>query len=81
LLIGSASEVTTLWHYTNLFIIIIFYLGTQFPGHEKITLCNTNKYKNQAGMNLVPPTHSQNSHAVRWHCIAELEQRVTKIKI
>jgi len=29
--------------------------GTQFPGNEKIMLCNTKKYKNQAGMNLTPP--------------------------
>jgi len=30
---SSASEVTTLWRYTNLFIIITFlYPGTQFPG-------------------------------------------------
>ena len=34
-------------------------------------LCNTKKYKNQAGMNLTPPPPSQNSHAVRWHCTAE----------
>jgi len=40
-------EVTTLWHYTNLFIIIIIIIdpGTQFLGNEKITLCNTKKYK------------------------------------
>jgi len=32
----SASEVTTLWRYTNLFIIIIIFdPGTQFPGNEK----------------------------------------------
>ena len=37
------------------------------------------KYKNQAGMNLTPPP-SQNSHAVRWHCIAESERRVAEIK-
>ena len=36
-------------------------------GMKKITLCNTKKYKNQAGMNLSPP-RSQNSRAVRWHC-------------
>ena len=28
--------------------------GTQFPGNEKIMVCNTKKYKNQAGMNLTP---------------------------
>jgi len=61
-------------------IIIIFYSGTQFPGNEKITLWNTKKYKNQAGMNLSPPPPSQNSHAVRWHCIAESERRVAEIK-
>ena len=47
---------------------------------KKITLCNTKKYKNQAGMNLTPPSSSQNSHAVRWHCIAESERRVAEIK-
>jgi len=45
-----------------------------------IMLCNTEKYKNQAGMNLTPPPPSQNSHAVRWHCIAESERRVDEIK-
>jgi len=34
------------------------------------------KYKNQAGMNLTPPPPSQNSHAVRWHCITESKRRV-----
>jgi len=40
----STSEVTTLWHYTNLFIIIIFLipvLNSQWI--KKITLCNTKK--------------------------------------
>ena len=41
---------------------------------KKITLCNTKKYKNQAAMNLTP--HSQNSHAVRWHCTAESKRKV-----
>jgi len=69
-----------------MFIIITFYFiiiidpGTQFPGNEIITLCNTKKYKNQAGMNLTPPP-SQNSRAVgRWHCTAESEQRIAEIK-
>ena len=53
--------------------------GTQFPGNEKITLCNIKKYKNQAEMNLTPPPPSQNSHAVRWHCTAESERRVAEI--
>jgi len=51
--ISSASEVTTLWRYTNM-LLLFFDPGTQFPGNEKITLCNTKKYKNQAGMNLTP---------------------------
>ena len=55
--------------------------GTQFPGNEKITLCNTKKYKNQAGMNLIPPPPSQNSHAVRWHCTAESKRTVAEIII
>jgi len=50
------------------FIIIIFCLTLVLnsQGMKKITLCNTKKYKNQAGMNLIPPP-SQNSHAVGWH--------------
>ena len=61
--------------------LIFFDPGTQFPGNEKITLCNTKKYTNQAGMNLTPPPPpSQNSHAVRWHCTAESERRVAEIK-
>jgi len=31
----SASEITTLLRYTNLFIIIIFNPGTEFPGNGK----------------------------------------------
>jgi len=30
-------------------------------------------FKNQAGMNLTPDPPSQNSHVVRWHCIAQSE--------
>ena len=45
---------------------------------KKIMLCNTEKYKNQAGMNLTPPP-PQNSHAVRWYCTAESELRVAEI--
>ena len=36
-------------------LLLFFDPGTQFPGNEKITLRNTKKYKNQAGMNLTPP--------------------------
>jgi len=50
------------YHY---YYYYFFDPGTQFPGTEKIALCNTKKYKNQAGMNLTPPPPSQNSHAVR----------------
>jgi len=66
------------WHTGGYYYY--FYPGTQFPGNENITLCNTKKYKNQAGMNLTPPPPLQNSHAVRWHCTAELERRVAEIK-
>jgi len=38
-------------------IIIIFDPGTQFPENEKNTLCNTKKYKNQAGMKLLLLLH------------------------
>ena len=61
---------------TDEVIIIFLNPGTQFRGNEKNTLCNTEKYKKQAGINLTPPPPSQNSHAVRWHCTAESERRV-----
>jgi len=64
-----------------LLLLLFFDPGTQFPGNEKITLCNTKKYKNQAGMNLTPPPPSQNSHAVTWHCTAESKRTVTVIII
>jgi len=44
--VSSASEVTTLWRYTNLFIIIFCFLLLFFTpvlnsqGMKKITLCN-----------------------------------------
>ena len=58
------------WAYFISILLLIYFSdpGTQFPGNEKITLCNTEKYKNQPGMNLTHPPPSQNSHAVRWHC-------------
>jgi len=61
-------------------IVTVFFtpvLNSQ--GMKKITLCNTKKYKNQAGMNLTPP-HSQNRHAARWHCTTESKQRVAEIE-
>jgi len=64
-----------------LLLLLFFDPGTQFPGNEKITLCNTKKYKNQAGMNLTLPPPSQNSHAVRWHCTAESKRTVAVIII
>ena len=38
-----------------LLLLFLFDPGTQLPRNEKNTLCNTKKYKNQAGMNLTPP--------------------------
>jgi len=44
--VSSASEVTTLWRYTNLFIIIFCFLLLFFTpvlnsqGMKKITVCN-----------------------------------------
>jgi len=63
-----------------LFFILFFDPGTQFPGNEKnyARLCNTEKYKNQAGMNVTPPPPSQNSHALRWHYTAESERGVAE---
>jgi len=65
-------------------IIIIVFLTPILNSRRmnKITLCSTEKYKNQAGMNLTPPPPppSQNSHAVRWHCTAESERKVAEIK-
>jgi len=61
-------------------VVVIYYYFLRprysIPGNEKITLCSTKKYKNQAGMNLTPPPPSQNSHAVRRHCNAESKLRV-----
>jgi len=80
------SQLSTLWSYDlmALYKTVYYYYflnpGTQFPENEKITLFNTEKYKNQAGMNLTPPSPSQNSREVRWHCTAESERRVAKIK-
>jgi len=57
----GASEVTTLWRYTNMFIIIIFLtpvLNSQ--GMKKNTL---SKEKINAGMVKIPPPPSQNCHA------------------
>ena len=45
-------------------LLLFFDPGTQLPGNEKITLCNTEKYKNPAAMNVTPPPPSRNSHAV-----------------
>jgi len=59
------SVTMVLWKETYYYYYYYFDPGTQFPGNEKITLCNTKKYKNQAGMNLTSPPPSQNSHAVR----------------
>jgi len=39
----NASEVTSLWRYTNLFIIVIFTPVLNSQGMKKITLCNTKK--------------------------------------
>ena len=68
---SSASEVTTLWRYTNLFIIIIIIFLTPVlnsRGMKKYAV-QYKKYKNQAGMNLTPPL-PQNYREVRWHCTA-----------
>jgi len=59
-------------------LLLFFDPSTQFTGNEKITLCNTKKYKHQAG--ITPPRPSQNSHAVGWHCTAESKRRVAEIK-
>jgi len=47
---------------------------------KKLRYAIQKKYKNQAGINLTPPPPSKNSHAVRWHCTAESEQKVAEIK-
>jgi len=66
--VAAANHVVTLTRVTNeraMNWVHLFYYYyyfdpcTQFPGNEKITLSNTKKYKNQAGMNLTPPPPSQ----------------------
>ena len=42
-------------YYYYYYYYKLFKPGSQFPGNETITLCNTKKYENQAGMNLTPP--------------------------
>jgi len=72
----------SIWRNTNnMFIIIIIILTPVLnsQGMKKLRYAIQKKYKNQAGMNLTPPP-SQNSHAVRWHCISESERRVAEIK-
>jgi len=61
-------------------LLVLFFLPrySVSRGMKKIMLCNTEKYKNQAGMNLTPPP-PQNSYAVRWYCTAESELRVAEI--
>jgi len=49
-------------------------------GMKKLRYAIQKQYKNHTGMNLTPPAPSQNSHAVRWHCIAESERRFAEIK-
>ena len=51
----SATNLRFQYYYYYFFTPV---LGSQ--GMKKSTLCNTKKYKNQAGMNLTPP-HSQKS--------------------
>ena len=77
---GGAEWFDYYYYYYYYYYYCNFYPCTYFIGNEKNTLCNTEKYKNQVGMNLTPPPPSQNSHAVRWQCIAESERRVAEIK-
>jgi len=60
---------------------VTIFLTPVFNSHgmKKITLCNTKKYKNQAGTNLTAH-HSQNSHTVTWHCTTESKQKVAEIE-
>jgi len=49
---------TAIYSVTMVFLLLLLLLfdsGTQFSVNELITLCNTKKYKNQAGMNFTPP--------------------------
>jgi len=67
------------YYYYYYYFIPVGYSIFRPEGNEKNRLCNTKKYKNQAGMNLTPPAPtSQNSHAVRWHCTAESERESLK---
>jgi len=55
------------YYYYSSFILLFYFIFIFLTpvlnsrGMKKIT----EKYKNQAGMNLTPPPPSQNSHAVR----------------
>jgi len=63
--VGFKNRLETCYYYYYYYYLTPV-LSSQ--GMKKITLCNTKKYKNQAGINLTPPPPSQNSHVVRWHC-------------
>ena len=68
----SFFEVTTLWRYTNLFIIISD-PGTQFVGNEKNYATQYKKVQ-KSSWNEPYSAFSgtaQNSRAVRWHCTAD----------
>ena len=64
----SGHDDSTTINIVMAIIIIIIFLdpGTQFPRKEKITLCNIKKYKNQAGMNLTPPSSLLLLLLIRW---------------
>ena len=78
----SNDDNTKISSYVGLLLLLLLFFdpGTRFPANENNYDMQYKKYKNQAGMNLTPPPPSQNSHAVRWHCIAESERRVAEIK-
>jgi len=73
---GAIKYVYYYYYYYYYYCFLTPVLNSQ---GMKIKLCNTKKYKNQAGMNFTPPPPSQNSHAIRWHYAAESERRVAEI--
>jgi len=56
------------------YLLLLFFTPVfNSQGMKKLRYATQKSTKNQAGINLTPPLPpSQNSHAVRWHCTAEL---------
>jgi len=72
--------VKTLWRYPNLFIIIIIIIIILTPVFSSKGMKNNYAMQHKKVQKSSWNEPSQNSHALRWHCIAESKRRVAEIK-